>query len=121
MKLRRDRYSLSLALVAAGLLLVGGTGNADKIKSNPDLVPDGEKERMGSHSADATKIGWRPGKGLAVTSEDGEFGLITRLRLQTLATFEKHPFKIQADAFQLWSDGFSDGATRVRVQMQFSF
>ncbi len=35
--------------------------------------------------------------------------------------FAQHPFKLQADAFQLWGDEFSDGTTQVRVQMQYSF
>jgi len=89
---QRNRHRVFLALVAAALFAFGGTGNearADKIKSNPDLVPAGEKDLMGSHKADQESIKWRPGKGLAVKSGDGKFGLITRLRLQMLATYEK--------------------------------
>lgn len=35
----------------------------------------------------------------------------------------QHPFKLQADAFQEWNpnDSFSDGVTRVRVQLQLAF
>ena len=34
----------------------------------------------------------------------------------------QHPFKIQADVFQLWGDeDLGDGETRARVQMQHSF
>ena len=37
--------------------------------------------------------------------------------------FAQHPFKLQGDAFQLWGgdDAFTDGTTRVRVQMQMAF
>ena len=35
--------------------------------------------------------------------------------------FAGHPYKIQADAFRLWGDDFSDGTTRARVQVQLGF
>jgi len=35
--------------------------------------------------------------------------------------FAQHPFKLQADAFQLWEDEFSDGTTVGRVQLQLAY
>ncbi len=60
-----------------------------KIKGDPTLLAPGEKELMGSHAAASESARYRPGKGLEVKSKDGKFNLITRLRAQTLATFEK--------------------------------
>ena len=63
------------------MALAGGISGADA------LVPSGEKELMGSHHVDLETATYRPGKGLSISSSDGKFGLITRLRLQKLATF----------------------------------
>jgi len=59
-----------------------------KIPSLGELVPAGEEELMGKHAADLAKVAYVPGKGLSVSSEDGKFGLITRLRAQVLATYQ---------------------------------
>lgn len=34
--------------------------------------------------------------------------------------FARHPFKLQADVFQLWGEDFGDGTTRIRVQLQLA-
>ena len=49
----------------------------------------GESRKVGKHPVDPETITYRPGKGLAVKSEDGDFALVTRLRLQTLGTVER--------------------------------
>ncbi len=68
------------------LLLLTNNGAADKIAKDESLVPEGEKALMSEHAANLDSIAYRPGKGIQIKSEDGKFSLVTRLRLQTLAT-----------------------------------
>ena len=53
------------------------------------LVPKGEDERMSARSVGNGKIAFKPGKGLTIKSDDGDFELKTRVRLQLLYTIEK--------------------------------
>lgn len=52
---------------------------------------------------------------------DTSLGDSDELGLAASYYFAHHPLKLQADAFNLWSEDFSDGETRVRVQMQVAF
>ena len=63
-------------------------------------LPEGEKERMGAHDVDASKMQFKPGKGLAFTSTDGEFSLTTRLRAQMRYTLEQEAGEL-SHGFQL--------------------
>ena len=56
--------------------------------AEPDAqgMPEGEREKMAPHEVDAAKIHFKPGKGLAISSADGQFKLTTRLRAQALHT-----------------------------------
>ena len=54
------------------------------------LIPEDEEEMMASHPVGAGKIEFKPGKGLAISSSDGDFQLKTRVRVQMLYTLEKH-------------------------------
>lgn len=82
-----------MVLVCAASLFVSASARADerKIPSNEELIPPGEKVKVGKHDVAETKAYWKPGTGLTIKSADGEFGLATRLRLQTLATFQDEP------------------------------
>jgi len=48
------------------------------------LIPPGEEARMEARPVDPERIRYQPGKGLELRSEDGDFRLQTRIRLQTL-------------------------------------
>lgn len=48
------------------------------------LLPDGEEELMSRRSVSSENISFRPGSGLRVQSDDGDFQLTTRVRMQTL-------------------------------------
>ena len=76
-------------MLAVGGLLVTTPAWAEKIPSDKALLPEGEQARVGEHVVDAAAIKYRPGKGLAITSTDKAFSLVTRLRLQTLLTVDK--------------------------------
>ena len=58
---------------------------ADKNAASP-LVPASEIEQFKDAPVDGAKIKYRPGKGLAVKSEDDRFSLTTGLRVQMLYT-----------------------------------
>jgi len=53
------------------------------------LAAEDAPEAAGGLAANLQKIKWKPGKGLAVESNDGQFELITRVRVQMLATGQK--------------------------------
>ncbi len=53
---------------------------------DPYPFPDGEAHRTGTHALDNDASGFKLGKGLVVSSQDGDFGLETRLRAQFLYT-----------------------------------
>jgi hypothetical protein len=63
-------------------------------------IPVGEKVRMSAHAVDATKMQFRPGKGLQISSADELFSLTTRLRAQMLYTLEQEDNDL-AHGFQL--------------------
>ncbi len=64
---------------------------ADTAVAEPDLVPEGEAEMMASHPVDPeTGISFRPGKGLSITSADGNFQINTRVRAQFLYSLRGH-------------------------------
>lgn len=49
-----------------------------------DLLPDGEEELMGRRSVSGENISFRPGSGVRIQSDDGDFQITTRVRMQTL-------------------------------------
>ena len=63
-------------------------------------LPEGEKERMEARDVDASKMQFKPGKGLVFTSTDGEFSLTTRLRAQMRYTLEQEAGEL-SHGFQL--------------------
>lgn len=82
--------------IAAGwgttaLLAAEALADDHKIPSDSTLIPPGEKEKVSTRDVAETTAHWKPGTGLTIKSSDGDFGLATRLRLQTLATFEDEP------------------------------
>ncbi len=62
------------------------TEGAAGAEVDPYPFPDGEAHRTGTHSLDNDASGFKLGKGLVVSSQDGDFGLETRLRAQFLYT-----------------------------------
>ena len=57
---------------------------------------------MGSHKVDAAAIEFKPGKGLSVKSEDGDFELTTRLRTQWLYTLkDNHKADTTTDSLEV--------------------
>ncbi len=66
----------------AGQVAETGTGAGS-------LVPDGEEERMSPRPVGQDNIGFKPGEGLEIKSDDGDFSLRTRVRVQLLYTVEK--------------------------------
>jgi hypothetical protein len=63
-------------------------------------IPAIEKERMASHEVDASKMKFKPGKGLQISSTNGQFQLTTRLRAQMRYTLEQDGGEF-AHGFQL--------------------
>ena len=63
-------------------------------------IPVIEKERMASHEVDASKMKFKPGKGLQISSTNGQFQLTTRLRAQMRYTLEQDGGEF-AHGFQL--------------------
>jgi hypothetical protein len=52
-------------------------------------VPELEQRNMATHQVDASKMTFKPGEGLEISSVDGEFKLVTRLRAQMRYTLEQ--------------------------------
>jgi len=52
-------------------------------------VPEIEQKNMVPRTVDTSKMTFKPGKGLEISSEDGEFKMITRLRAQMRYTLEQ--------------------------------
>lgn len=62
--------------------------------------------------------------GQIIASDSSSLGDSSEAGVAASYYFAQHPFKLQADAFQIWKDDsqdFADGTTRVRVQMQYAF
>ena len=59
--------------------------------------------------------------GQIMAADDSSIGDSNEAGVALSYYFAKHPFKLQADSFQLWNDDIDDGTTRVRVQMQMAF
>lgn len=88
---RPSRQALAgLALLSLALPALPARAD-DSVPRCEALTPEGEKERLGDHDADLEGIRFRPGKGLSVTSEDDQFELVTRLRVQMLAAAADAP------------------------------
>ncbi len=64
-------------------------GETDATTADPYPFPEGEAHRTGTHHLDNDASGFKLGKGLVVSSQDGDFSLETRLRAQFLYTIEK--------------------------------
>jgi phosphate-selective porin OprO and OprP len=79
--------ALKTTLLAA-LLGAVGNPNISRAEENAAGIPEGEQERMAGHDVDLPKMKFKPGKGLEVSSTDGQFKLTTRLRAQLRHTLE---------------------------------
>ena len=79
------------ALKASFLAVVGSLGLSSMAFGEDEAkgVPVGEEERMAAHEVDASKMKFKPGKGLEISSADGQFKLITRLRAQMRYTLDQ--------------------------------
>lgn len=62
---------------------------ASVVEPEQGLLPPGEAERMAAHPVGPGNISFRPGKGLVVKSDDGDFKLATRVRGQLRYTVEE--------------------------------
>ncbi len=59
--------------------------------------------------------------GQIIAGDDSKLSDQNEAGLAASYYFAQHPFKLQADAFRLWGDDFSEGTTRARVQVQVAF
>jgi phosphate-selective porin OprO and OprP len=69
--------------------VVSLTFAAPAFATESPAVPEIEQSNMATRSVDPSKIAFKPGKGLEISSEDGDFKLITRLRAQLRYTLEQ--------------------------------
>lgn len=92
-------------------------GTPEPKTENP-LRPPGEEALLDAHPVAMEKARFRPGKGLEISSEDGRFSLITRLRAQLRYTFE-HDGMLEEDDATQGTDTMQQSLQLRRARLQF--
>lgn len=64
-------------------------GTHERLRSAEEIRPKGEQEMMGDHPVGPGGIKFRPGKGVEINSDDEDFQLRIRVRVQFLYTLVK--------------------------------